>query len=450
MATAPPIAPDSALDIAVERGTAAGLESRQETAQSCTSDGEKSDSTILSSAPSMGRQMTELSEVQCTDLMERQCQGFKSRENDYWKRQCSTPAERQNLECLEGLKRQISCPTSLTEYSVVRGMARIQDESASGSESTPFGSRQVSQAAQEVVCDGLLETAICMVVSDCNFSVSVADPTSLDCELIAVSEGFVRMTGYNREEVLGENCRFLNDGCAIAPQQRQRLAATVESGAPFVGVLVNRKKSGALFLNMLDLRGLVIARNPQTGEDIWILIGVQMDITDVDRATLPDSHLAVLNQVAGRIRKRLVKSLGEVGLSGAISNLRWNLSKAAGSRSVDSKEKGCWSLVLGSVWKPGEQPAHLAVNEIQDLALAVARDRASEEPCEELCEEVVDTEPVSKGLALGLVTPLQHEEHLQIRGKPWAIERSAVQCLAVGAFAGLGALVAIRLLRRSR
>merc|ERR1719487_3060762 len=63
-----------------------------------------------------------------------------------------------------------------------------------------------------------------------------------------------------------------------------------------------------------------------------------------------------MNQVASRIRKRLLKQLGELGLSGALGQLRFNPTKRK-----DGKQTACtnsksdrWHLVMEASWKPGE------------------------------------------------------------------------------------------------
>merc|ERR550532_587602 len=141
--------------------------------------------------------------------MERQCRLFQARESDFWKRQSTTPAERQNAECLEVMKRQISCPTPSSQAGPQLGtLPRIQDVNSSEGTpaATPFGSRQTSHVTDDQEGEGPIETAICTVVGECHLSVSVADPCGMDVELIAVSEGFSRTTGYGPKEVLGENC----------------------------------------------------------------------------------------------------------------------------------------------------------------------------------------------------------------------------------------------------
>eukprot|EP00418_Pyrodinium_bahamense_P075788 CAMPEP_0179057180 /NCGR_PEP_ID=MMETSP0796-20121207/24199_1 /TAXON_ID=73915 /ORGANISM="Pyrodinium bahamense, Strain pbaha01" /LENGTH=441 /DNA_ID=CAMNT_0020753887 /DNA_START=99 /DNA_END=1424 /DNA_ORIENTATION=+ len=411
-------------------------------------DGELSDGSDISSVASMGRQITELSEAQCADLMEQQCRGFQSRESDFWKRQNTTPATRRNEECLEGLRRQISCPTpsNLRTQPGTR-LARIQDSRSGSSNNTPcgtpFSSRQVSQAA-EAPDEGLIESAICAVVSECNFSVAVADPTTMDAELVAVSEGFVRLTGYDREEVVGENCRFLNEGCSMPEEQRQCLCRAVETGSPFVGVLDNRKKSGDPFSNLLDLRGLVIAKNARSGEDIWVLVAIQQDVTDMDRTRLPANHLPLHNQVASRIRKRLVKQLAELGLSAAMTELKWQekLSPRTPSSCSIRKPVGVWCLAPTICWK---QASDVASQTGQGQLLAVPGRAASG-------TAALGCGPVgSSGAAPGCTAA--RPEEAPPGGKVEAAEQgtAAGPLPALGAAAALGAaLLAVRLVQGGR
>ena len=41
----------------------------------------------------------------------------------------------------------------------------------------------------------------------------IADMTEEDCPIKFASQGFMDMSGYKREEIIGKNCRFLQ-GCA--------------------------------------------------------------------------------------------------------------------------------------------------------------------------------------------------------------------------------------------
>jgi len=112
--------------------------------------GDSDGSSDLSSCSSMmGRQMTEVSEAQCGELMERQYSSFRGREGDFWRRQCTTPALRQNQDCMEGLRRQLSAPSPtagiLPPFQGMGGVSRIQEEMSSESSSGPTGSRQITE-----------------------------------------------------------------------------------------------------------------------------------------------------------------------------------------------------------------------------------------------------------------------------------------------------------------
>merc|ERR1712146_87181 len=97
-------------------------------------------------------------------------------------------------------------------------------------------------------------------------------------------------------------CRFLNQGCDMSPSDLVQIRRVSQTGEPFTAILPNRKKSGELFLNLLDLRGLSVARNPETGEDLWFLIGVQADVTDVEDGEVPVDNWNEMQAVADAIR----------------------------------------------------------------------------------------------------------------------------------------------------
>jgi hypothetical protein len=134
-----------------------------------------------------------------------------------------------------------------------------------------------------------VRTAASRALSDLRFAVTIADPSQPDVPLIAVSEEFEKMTGYTAAEILGQNCRFLNYGCPVDPGERAALRKSCQTGQPFIAILQNRRQSGEAFANLLSLRGLRVARDIETGEDIWYLVAIQADVTDL--ALLDDGRL---------------------------------------------------------------------------------------------------------------------------------------------------------------
>mmetsp|Transcript_104554 Transcript_104554/g.326050 ORF Transcript_104554/g.326050 Transcript_104554/m.326050 type:complete len:453 (-) Transcript_104554:78-1436(-) len=185
-----------------------------------------------------------------------------------------------------------------------------------------FFSRQcteIDMMAQVAWSESALEDAVRAATADCRFSATVADPRRSDFPLIAVSEAFEAMTHFKREEVLGKNCRFLNYGCDMEPEKMTALREACATGAPFTAVLQNRRKAGELFLNFLDLRGLTVARDPSTGEELWFLVGIQADVSGLAEADYPEDHLLEMSLVAAAIRERITRGLSSFAVAGALA-----------------------------------------------------------------------------------------------------------------------------------
>lgn len=108
---------------------------------------------------------------------------------------------------------------------------------------------------------------------DAAISVTLAQPQEPDCPLIGVSKGFLTLSGYRRDEVLGRHCRFLNRGCAIRQEDRMKLRASARSGKSFSGLLQNRKKNGEVFLNLVCINSLRVGST-------FYLLGIQVDMTN--------------------------------------------------------------------------------------------------------------------------------------------------------------------------
>eukprot|EP00930_Biecheleria_cincta_P031575 TRINITY_DN21914_c0_g1_i1.p1 TRINITY_DN21914_c0_g1~~TRINITY_DN21914_c0_g1_i1.p1 ORF type:complete len:459 (+),score=74.04 TRINITY_DN21914_c0_g1_i1:78-1454(+) len=160
----------------------------------------------------------------------------------------------------------------------------------------------------------IISRAILAAVNECSFSVCIADPTGLDVEVVAVSPGFEKLTGYSANVAIGENCRFLREECPMQDCHSEAMREACTTGALFNSVVVNRRKTGELFLNLLTMRGLVLASDESSGEELWILIGVQKDVTDMPGAHM-QSNEQDMQKVVSRIQKRLVKYAAELGTS---------------------------------------------------------------------------------------------------------------------------------------
>lgn len=168
------------------------------------------------------------------------------------------------------------------------------------------------------------------VASECAFCATAADPSHPDVVMVAVSNEFEAMTGFFRSEVLGTNCRFLNYGCETEHVDWAGLRAACQTGAPFRAAIRNRRKSGELFWNLLDIRGLTVAENPQTGAELWFVLGLQADVTRFVLDCTPEQPFPDLSPILDGIRARLSQRLGTLAMTGA-------LAMASGARGLGIK-----------------------------------------------------------------------------------------------------------------
>src|SRR5918996_5973190 len=83
-------------------------------------------------------------------------------------------------------------------------------------------------------------------------SIVISDPNQPDDPLVYGTPAFERTTGYTAEEVLGRNCRFLQNEDRDQPGVGE-LRAAVHEGRHCSVVLRNYRKDGTLFWNELSI-----------------------------------------------------------------------------------------------------------------------------------------------------------------------------------------------------
>nr|AHZ63919.1 phototropin [Cylindrocystis cushleckae] len=101
----------------------------------------------------------------------------------------------------------------------------------------------------------------------------MSDATKPDIPITFASEGFYKMTGYSPKEVIGRNCRFLQ-GEGTDRAEVARLKQCLVSGESFCGRLLNYRKDGTPFWNLLT----VSAVKNDDGK-IVKFVGMQVEVT---------------------------------------------------------------------------------------------------------------------------------------------------------------------------
>lgn len=98
--------------------------------------------------------------------------------------------------------------------------------------------------------------------------------------IVYVNDGFTRMTGYTREEAIGQTPRMLQ-GPKTDPAVLNTLRDRLQQGQSFFGHTVNYRKDGSEFINQWDIHPLF----NEEGELSW-WVSYQHDITDRKKSEL--------------------------------------------------------------------------------------------------------------------------------------------------------------------
>ncbi|KAL0390475.1 UNVERIFIED_CONTAM: Phototropin-1 [Sesamum calycinum] len=101
----------------------------------------------------------------------------------------------------------------------------------------------------------------------------VSDATKSDYPIMYASAGFFNMTGYTSKEVIGRNCRFLQ-GKDTDPEDVAKIREALEKGTHYCGRLLNYKKDGTPFWNLLTIAPI----KDETGK-VLKYIGMQVEVS---------------------------------------------------------------------------------------------------------------------------------------------------------------------------
>ncbi|TVY35580.1 Phototropin [Lachnellula occidentalis] len=87
----------------------------------------------------------------------------------------------------------------------------------------------------------------------------LTDPSIADNPITYASDGFIAVTGYNRKDIIPRNCRFLQ-GELTDPSAPRRLRTAIDAGEETVELLLNYRKNGDPFWNLLYVSPLLDER----------------------------------------------------------------------------------------------------------------------------------------------------------------------------------------------
>lgn len=148
------------------------------------------------------------------------------------------------------------------------------------------------------------------ILEEAPVGVTISDPSVRDNPVVYVNEAFERITGYDRHEVIGRNCRFLQ-GPDSDPEAIAAMSRAVDDGRPVSVELLNYRKNGEPFWNNVDISPV-----HEDGE-LAYLVGFQTDITERKEAELRAERRATELEAERRSLERLLARVN--GLVGTVT-----------------------------------------------------------------------------------------------------------------------------------
>ena len=135
-----------------------------------------------------------------------------------------------------------------------------------------------------------------------NEGITISDALQPENPIIYANQGFVRLTGYSKDEVIGKNCRFLQ-GPHSDPQTVGVITRALETGRQCTVELLNYRKDGTPFWNRLSITPVF----NEAGQ-ITNFVGVQSDITELKRSR---ESLEVANRELSKFKKEITEELNQ-------------------------------------------------------------------------------------------------------------------------------------------
>ncbi|KAL0710066.1 hypothetical protein Bca4012_017044 [Brassica carinata] len=157
----------------------------------------------------------------------------------------------------------------------------------------------------------------------------VSDATQPHCPIVYASSGFFTMTGYTSKEIVGRNCRFLQ-GPDTDQKEVAKIRDCVKNGKSYCGRLLNYKKDGTPFWNLLTITPI----KDDQGNTIKF-IGMQVEVSKYtegvnDKALRPNGLSKSLIRYDVRQKDKALDSMTEV-----VQTIRHRKSQVRDSVSSD-------------------------------------------------------------------------------------------------------------------
>ncbi|MDX6385392.1 MAG: two-component system, cell cycle sensor histidine kinase and response regulator CckA [Blastocatellia bacterium] len=146
--------------------------------------------------------------------------------------------------------------------------------------------RKRAEAELRRLAAAVEETADSIVITDAEGNIQYVNPS------------FERVTGYTKEEVLGQNPRLLKSG-KTNPEIYKQLWETITAGDSWTGHLINRRKDGTFFEERVTISALY-----DEAHEIINYVAVKQDVSDLillEEQLRQSQKMEAIGQLAGGV-----------------------------------------------------------------------------------------------------------------------------------------------------
>ena len=189
-------------------------------------------------------------------------------------------------------------------------------------------------------------------------AICLTDPKQDDNPIVFANRAFRALTGYEEEEIIGRNCRFLQ-GPQTDEEPLQQIRNAIAEEDVVVVELLNYRKDGTTFWNALHLGPIY----DDKGELVYFF-GSQWDVSDVRAARSEEKHArAMARELSHRMKNMFSVISGIVNITGRVHgvekeareiNQRIQALGRAYETTLDEASSG--SIALGPAIKAMLQP----------------------------------------------------------------------------------------------
>lgn len=113
------------------------------------------------------------------------------------------------------------------------------------------------------------------IVNESRDGIVIAEQEGDENILIYVNKGFERLTGYSADEILYQDCRFLQGDDRDQPAL-EKIRKAIRDNQPCREIVRNYRKDGTLFWNELSITPVF-----DDADQLTYFIGVQKDVTEL-------------------------------------------------------------------------------------------------------------------------------------------------------------------------